>query len=153
MPKSKRRTRGPKFQGHLRAAYRSGLEAAVGALLATAGIAYEFESVKVQYEQPAKARKYTPDFILPNGIILETKGLFVVEDRQKHVWIKEQHPALDIRFVFSNANAKLRKGSKTTYADWAENNGFRWSHKVPPKEWLTEPVEPRRKAAVDALRG
>lgn len=137
---------------HLRAAYRSGLEAAIAAALTSAGINFEFETVKVPFEQPAKSRKYTPDFILPNGIVLESKGMFTAEDRQKHIWVKGQHPDLDIRFVFSNSRARLRKGSPTTYADWATNNGFRWSHKEVPRTWLTEPPDPRRKAAVDKLR-
>lgn len=148
-----RRPAAPRFQKHLRAAYRSGLEAIVAAALASAGVAAEFETVKVPYTQPAKARHYTPDFILPNGIIVETKGLFAVEDRQKHLWVKAQHPLLDIRFVFSNAKAKLRKGSPTTYADWCTKEGFQSAHKLIPIEWLTEPVDPVRKAAVDALRG
>ena len=143
----------PRFAKHLRAAYRSGLEALVAAALASAGVAAEFETVKVPYTQPQKARTYTPDFILPNGIVIETKGLFATEDRQKHLWVKAQHPALDIRFVFSNARAKLRKGSPTSYADWCNKEGFLWAHKSIPSEWLTEPVGAGRKAAVDALRG
>jgi hypothetical protein len=39
-------------------------------------------------------------------------------------WVKDQHPALDIRFVFSNAKAKLRKGSPTTYADVGRQAGL-----------------------------
>lgn len=143
----------PFARRHRRAAYRSGLEAAIAAALTTASIPFEFEAVKVPFEQPAKSRTYTPDFVLPNGIVIETKGMFTVEDRQKHVWVKEQHPNLDIRFVFSNANGKLRKGSPTTYSDWAANNGFQWAHKQIPNSWLTEPVGKARKAAVDALRG
>lgn len=143
----------PKFRTHLRAAYRSGLEAIVAAAIASAGIAAEFETLKVPYTQPAKNRTYTPDFILPNGIIVETKGLFAVEDRQKHLWVKAQHPNLDIRFVFSNPKAKLRKGSPTTYADWCTKEGFQYAAKLVPSEWLTEPGEPARKAAVEALRG
>ena len=75
-----------------------------------------------------------------------------LEDRQKHVWVKDQHPDLDIRFVFSNAKAKLRKGSPTTYADWASNNGFLWAHKTVPNEWLTEKGKAASKKAIEALR-
>lgn len=53
-----------------------------------------------------------PDFVLTNNIIIETKGLFTSPDRRKHVWIKKQHPELDIRFVFTNSKAKLYKGAK-----------------------------------------
>ncbi len=51
--------------------------------------------------------------------------------------IKEQHPELDIRFVFQYNNP-ITKGSKTRYTDWAEKNGFVWSLKFIPKEWYKE---------------
>ena len=83
-------------------------------------------------------RTYTPDFQLDNGIICEAKGLFDNEDRRKHLAIQKQHPELDIRFVFSNAQAKLYKGSKTRYSGWCEKNNFKWAHRVIPMDWLTE---------------
>ena len=52
--------------------------------------------------------------------------------------IKKQHPNLDIRFVFSNSNSKLRKGAKTTYADWCVKHGFLYADKDVPEEWLIE---------------
>ena len=82
--------------------------------------------------------KYTPDFIFPNGIIIETKGRFVAADRRKHLEIQKQHPEKDIRFVFSNAKNKLNKGSKTTYAMWCEQKGFKWAEKSIPEEWIKE---------------
>jgi len=51
---------------------------------------------------------------------------------------KKQHPQLDIRFVFSNSNSKLRKGAKTTYADWCVKNNFLYADKDVPQEWLDE---------------
>lgn len=123
---------------HLRAAYRSGLEATIAAALAAAGVEATFEQHRIPYTQPEKARNYTPDFVLPNGIVIESKGLFAQEDRAKMAWVKEQHPDLDIRMVFSNAQAKLRKGSPTTYAMWAEKAGFKWAHKAIPQKWIEE---------------
>lgn len=117
--------------------YRSGLEDNIAKQLADAGVAYEYESFKIPYEV-AETRKYTPDFKLPNGIIIETKGRFLNEDRKKHLLIQKQHPEYDIRFVFTDPRAKLYKGSKTTYADWCDKNGFKWAHKLIPKEWLEE---------------
>ena len=64
---------------------------------------------------------YTPDFVLFNGIIIETKGMFTAADRRKHLAIKKQHPKLDIRFVFENSRRKLRKGAKSSYADGASS--------------------------------
>lgn len=83
-------------------------------------------------------RTYTPDFLLPNGIIIETKGRFLPEDRRKHLEVRKQHPELDIRFVFSRASAPINKGSKTTYAMWCEKHGFLWADKQIPDDWLYE---------------
>lgn len=100
--------------------------------------------------EPAKRRNYTPDLCLPNGVVIETKGLFQTDDRQKHIMVKGQHPDLDIRFVFSNAKARISKVSGTTYAMWAEKHGYKWAHRVIPDEWLTE--APNRKS-LNALKG
>jgi hypothetical protein len=120
------------------AGYRSGLEEKVGNLLEEHGCAALYEPFKIVYTIPASTHTYTPDYELPNGIIIETKGRFVMEDRKKHLLVKKQHPDLDIRFVFANAKAKLRKGSPTTYATWCEKNGFLYASKEVPEEWMNE---------------
>lgn len=126
----------------IRKGYRSGLEDEVAEQLRLLGIPVEYESVRIRFEQPAKLRTYTPDFILPNGIIIETKGRFTSEDRQKHLLIKEQYPTLDIRFIFSNPHQKLNKRSRTTYAMWCEKNGFLYAARLIPEAWLKEPPKP-----------
>src|SRR6266699_2293008 len=100
----------------LKHGWRSGLEELVIAQLAANGVRYEYEQVVIEFLQPSKPRKYTPDFLLlDNGIIIETKGRFVTADRQKHLLVQAQHPALDIRFVFSNTRQRISKQSQTTY--------------------------------------
>lgn len=118
--------------------YRSGLEVAVARYLEENKIPFEYESLKLQYVIPEKTKTYTPDIILPNGIILELKGEFKPADRTKMKAVKAAHPDLDIRFVFSDANKKITNASKTTCADWAEKNGFPFAHKLPPTEWFNE---------------
>ena len=59
-------------------------------------------------------------------------------DRRKHIQIKKQHPELDIRFVFENSKSKIRKGAKTSYADWCMKNGFRYYDRIIPEDWLKE---------------
>lgn len=116
--------------------YRSGLEVDLDESLKQVGINGEYEQHKIKYVKPATNHTYTPDFRLPNGIFIETKGRFVAEDRKKHELIREQHPELDIRFVFQNSKNKLRKGSKTTYADWCIKHGFLFADKTIPPDWL-----------------
>lgn len=131
----------------LKHGFRSGLEEQVAADLERRAVPYAFEDEIVPYTQPSKERKYSPDFRLPNGTIVETKGRFVTEDRQKHLLIKAQHPNLIIRFLFQNPNARISKTSKTTYAMWCEKNGFEYAKAATaakhrdgapsiPKEWL-----------------
>ena len=115
--------------------YRSGLEERVSKELEEAGVKYEYETQKIKY-RVEEDRTYTPDFILPNGIIVETKGRFTTADRKKHLLIQKQYPKHDIRFVFQNSRAKLYKGAKTTYAQWCDKHGFLYADKSIPEEWL-----------------
>ncbi len=131
MAKSKTKRR------HVIAKYRSGLEKVTAEFLVDKQKEVRYEKLKVEYED-LRHRTYTPDFVLDNGIIVETKGLFSSDDRMKHLLVKKQHPSLDIRFVFWDAHKALYKGSKTRYSDWCEKHGFKWAHKVIPEVWLTE---------------
>jgi hypothetical protein len=118
--------------------FKSGLEESISNQIDSKGIKVEYETKKVSYSIPASEHTYHPDFLLPNGIFVETKGRFVIADRKKHILIKAQHPELDIRFVFTNSRNKINKSSKTTYADWCEKNGFKYADKVIPEEWFNE---------------
>lgn len=116
--------------------FRSGLEVKVAEQLKKSGVEAEYETTKIKYVVPESVHTYTPDFVLPNGIIVETKGRFVMADRKKHLLIQKQHPDKDIRFVFTNSNNKISKGSKTSYADWCRKHGFIFADKEVPDEWL-----------------
>ena len=117
--------------------YRSGLEHQLSLYLDEHKVKYDYENIKIEWEDLAY-RTYTPDFILYNGIIIETKGRFLAADRRKHIAIKKQHPKLDIRFVFTNSKAKLSKGAKSSYADWCIKHGFRYYDRIIPEDWLKE---------------
>ncbi len=123
----------------LKYGFRSGLEKRTAAALKAQGIPFKYEEDKIKYTKPERVSTYTPDFRIGN-IFIETKGRFLTADRQKHILIKEQHPELDIRFVFSNPNQKISKASKTTYAMWCAKHGFTYSREVIPTEWLKEAV-------------
>ena len=117
--------------------YRSGLEDDISKQLKELNIPVKFEEMKITYAVN-EVRTYTPDFILPNGIIIESKGRFVSADRKKHLLIQRQSPKLDIRFVFSNSKGKINKGSKTTYGMWCAKYGFLYSDKLIPQRWIEE---------------
>lgn len=136
--------------------FRSGLERDAAAKLTAAGVPFGFESQWIKYIVPQREAKYLPDFSFPNDcpIILEPKGRFggavpggkfrvstkdaAVKERQKFVLLKQQHPELDIRFIFSRASTPIYKGSPTSYGKWATDHGFKWAEKVVPDEWIEE---------------
>lgn len=136
--------------------YRSKFEARFAKFLERLGIIFCFEKAKIPFIVPAQNRTYTPDFIydprkkspvdpkkfltleeLKGKIIIETKGLLTTADRKKMLLVKEQHPDLDIRFVFMQ-DKPLYKGSKTRYSDWCKKHDFKYHiGEEPPKRWLT----------------
>jgi hypothetical protein len=125
----------------IKARYRNKLEEKVGEQLHAAGIKAAYEGYWVPFAVPSRTAKYLPDFRVGN-IIIETKGWFgrqSAKERQKFVLLKEQHPELDIRFVFTNDTKPIYKGSPTTFADWARDHGFKWSSggRV-PREWIDD---------------
>lgn len=122
----------------LKYGFRSGLEEKVAEFLTSKGVKFTFETMKIPYVKPETKHTYSPDFILDNGIIIETKGRWLLDDRKKHLLIRKQHPNLDIRILFQNANAKIRKGSKTSYADFCEKHGIPYAHREIPVAWLKE---------------
>lgn len=133
------RRRHSKRQSAVIKGYRSGLEEQISEQLVGLGVDGEYEKHTINYVKPASNHKYTPDFKLPNGIFVETKGRFTTEDRKKHLLIKQQYTDLDIRFVFQNSKNRIRKGSKTTYADWCIKHGYIFADKEIPSSWLMEP--------------
>nr|BAR33913.1 putative endonuclease I protein [uncultured Mediterranean phage uvMED] len=129
--------------------FRSGLEERIAQQLKKLGVPISYESFTIRYLRPAKNSRYTPDFVLPNGIVIEAKGRFLTKDRQKHLQVKEQYPHIDIRFVFSNPNQRISKISKTTYAKWCQTNGFKYAKETIPKEWIAEADVRIKKPTVD----
>lgn len=118
--------------------FRSGLEEKIIEDLKNAGVEPNYEAVKFDYIIPESHHIYTPDFPVCKNIVIETKGRWVVEDRQKMLLIMEQHPEVEFRMVFYNANQKIKKGSKTSYAMWCDKHGIKWANKSIPTEWMHE---------------
>ena len=114
--------------------FRSKLEEKVATLLQQLGISYEYESEKLSY---TIEHNYTPDFLLPNYVYLETKGYWDAADRRKVLAVKRANPDIDLRMVFQSPFNKISKKSKTTYAKWCDKHDIPWTayHNI-PLEWL-----------------
>ncbi|MFZ9655740.1 MAG: hypothetical protein ACO29V_08845 [Limnohabitans sp.] len=114
--------------------YRSKFEVAVAASLNKRGLGFGYEDQALPYRIEAV---YKPDFCLPNGVLVETKGHFSPEDRRKMLAVKQAHPALDIRLCFQNAKVKLSRAPKSlAYWQWAERHGFPWCEGHIPTAWF-----------------
>ena len=92
---TKRQGKRRKPSNGIKHGYRSGLEAKVADQITQAGLPVLFETDKVSYIVPQRGAQYTPDFKLPKKdggfILIETKGLWPVQDRQKHLSVSYTH--------------------------------------------------------------
>jgi len=120
---------------------RSKLEERFESILKEFDVPYEYEVTKIDYIIPESSHTYTVDWTVLNGKLIETKGyLSDHSERRKYVLLKEQHPDLDLRFVFDNPN-KLCGGTKMSHAKWAEKYNFRYcsiKDTEQIKQWITE---------------
>lgn len=105
--------------------YRSKFEAETGKLLGKSA-RYEPNDCKIDYIVPESKHKYLPDFVLSDGTVIECKGIFDLASRKKMKLLREQYPDLRIIMVFQAPNNPIRKGSKTTYSKWCEQNDIEW---------------------------
>ena len=125
-----------RFSAAMKHGYRSGLEVKVTEYLKENKIPVKYEAIKIEWED-LMYRTYTPDFVLPNGVVLECKGYWEPADRRKIRAVKELNPNLDLRMVFQAPFNKISKKSKTTYAKWCEKHDIPWtSFKDIPIDWL-----------------
>jgi hypothetical protein len=119
--------------------FKSGLEAKIAKqIVEVTGKPALYETQTIEYTKPSRTHRYRPDFTLPNGIIIEGKGIFEAQDREKHLLLKEQRPDLDIRFVFSRSEAPIYPRSPTTLAMWCKKFGFKFADKLIPISWFKE---------------
>jgi hypothetical protein len=102
--------------------FRSPLEKAVSNFFDRKGLTALYEAQTIGYKLDCR---YTPDFVLQNGVIIETKGFLSPEDRRKMKAVKLQHPDLDLRMIFQH-NGFLTKKKKTTYGKWCDKLGIPW---------------------------
>lgn len=120
--------------------YKSGLEAKTAKCLESLGVKVAYETLKIPFTVPAKQRNYIPDFVLPNGIIVECKGRLDRDTREKMALVIEQNPDKDIRLLFMRNN-KISKVSNTKYSDWCDKRNIKYAiseQGTVPESWIAE---------------
>jgi predicted nuclease of restriction endonuclease-like RecB superfamily len=126
MKKNNNKPRKPKKskQTHSAKRFKSGLERDFAELLVKHGVSAEYEATRFEF---IRVGHYTPDWKVSDSLYIETKGYFSPRNRGDLLSFREQHPNVEIFLVFSAPNNRLTSKSKTTYAEWADRHGFRWS--------------------------
>ena len=141
---------------------RSGFEDVIIKQLKNQRVPFDYEPKKLLYRL---SRYYVPDFELPNKILIEAKGNFDKEDRDKMLAVREMNPEFDIRLVFQSDGYinKLSKTAKkkrldirskrgkvtreeteilnknrTKYSDWCIEHGFKYAFGKIPLSWIEE---------------
>ncbi|CDZ31163.1 Hypothetical protein, partial CDS, partial [Neorhizobium galegae bv. officinalis] len=101
--------------------YRNRLETKVAKTLPAS---FQYEPRRFPFQI---TRHYLPDFV-DEAVkeIIEVKGRFTAEDRQKHKAFRKQYPDWTVTLAFQKPDTPINKGSKTTYADWCDANGIKW---------------------------
>lgn len=136
-----------------RKGFRSDLEWLIAVDLWERGIEYEYETTVLDYTSDVyrglcdtcgsthvrSQHTYTPDFILPNGIMVEAKGKFLPENRTIMEDVVRDNPDKDIRMLFQRNNFLTKKKSMT-YGRWCDLKGIKWAVGRVPEEWLYESI-------------
>lgn len=121
---------------------RSGFERLIEKQLVGAGVEYVYEKEPLYFIPVTLRRRKTFDWFITTRsgkeIIVETKGWWEPKARIAELQAIEQNPDRDIRYVFQRLSAKIRKGSKTTYADVCRKAGVPCAEGLVPQEWLDE---------------
>lgn len=121
--------------------FKSLFESRIAEYLRNKRVKFDYEKSRLAFRQPAKDRTYSPDFeIEETAVVIEAKGFLDSDARAKLIWVKEQHPEVNLVLLFQNPDKQIRRGSPTTYAKWAEKQGFEWAdfRKGIPEKWITK---------------
>lgn len=120
--------------------YRSDLERKVADDLKSRGVAFRYEprDRKLKY-----VSEYNPDFELPNGVLVETKGFHrdLGTALTKLLKVRRDNPDVVIRILWDNGKMKVPRkvnGKSMTAAQWSEKNGFEWAEGRIPDQWLED---------------
>lgn len=116
--------------------FKSRWERTIATELEKYKIPLQYEVDRLSYTIPESVHTYRPDFKISDTLYIEAKGIWDRKDREKILLIKQQYPKVTVCMAFQNANQKIYKRSKTTYAEWCEKNDIKWCHQGIRSEWL-----------------
>ena len=115
------------------AGFKSMLEVRTAAWLEERSIPFLYEKEKWVYQH--EPQTYKPDFCF-GDFVIECKGKLTKDVRKKILSIIRCNPDKKLFLVFEKPDNKINRGSKSTYADWANKVGIPWSTVIPELTWF-----------------
>lgn len=126
--------------------YRSGFEHLIGADLEERGVPFDYETVTLEFRSRVRSgccelcgeckvyqkRKYTPDFVLQSGVLVEAKGILDSKTRSKMRAVLKDNPDRDIRFLFQGKPHWKRNAE---VIQWCNKFGFQYAFELVPEDW------------------
>jgi len=95
--------------------------------------------IELIYTVPAQRKNYLLERVALNTkIIINRLSKLTPGEREKLNLIKDQYPDADLRFIVSNPDAPIEKGSTVSIGNWLTDRGFLWAKHTMPEAWLKE---------------
>lgn len=98
--------------------FRSAWEANIARLLTYNNIEWSYETKSYRIEGKTKGSYYFPDFFLKNNILLEVKGFWDNDSRQKVMLFSEQYPDYRLMLIDSDIYFDLDNEYKAIIPNW-----------------------------------
>ena len=113
--------------------FRSTTELRVAQQFQDEGVPYTYETDRLGY---SLKRNYTPDFKI-GDVFVEVKGYWPPSDRAKLLAVFKSNPETMLFVALERPALTISKKSKTTYAQWCDNNRIPWCPVPIPQQFLT----------------
>ena len=83
-------------------------------------------------------RRYVPDFLVADNILIEAKGRFTSVDRTKMKLVCHWNPEYDVRMMFQRDNF-ITKRHKKRYSTWCKEHDipYAFDEKGHIPKWIT----------------
>lgn len=107
------------FRNDLRQLFRSSWEANVARVLNKKGVSWKYED---HFYDLSGGLMYLPDFFLPNDVILEVKGYWDQNSRDKVITFSRDNPQISLQILDSDMYYSLERQYGTIIPEWEGSN-------------------------------
>ena len=129
-PNDKRKS-GQGFRIDLNNLYRSKWEANFARILKYLEVPFEYEANSFLLDYDSYRRNYYPDFFLPNNKIIEIKGFWNTDSRQKVKAFVETHPEYELMILDGDMYTTLEKIYAHKIPNWEFTHTYFQKDRIP----------------------